>query len=113
MTGWKSVLMKNIARTFCLCSHQVLCTSNSAREIVVAQKVCPPEKINFLPNGVDTDLFCKATDEEIHTDRAAVGVRGKTVYIFVGNLHDQKGVDTLLRAWSRFERETAMDRERK
>jgi len=83
---------------------------NSKISTELSRAGCPPGKITFLPNGVDTGLFCEATDEEVHRERAAIGVRGKTVYLFVGNLHDQKGVDTLLRAWSRFERDTAMGR---
>jgi glycosyltransferase involved in cell wall biosynthesis len=58
------------------------------------------ERIVEIPNGVDTGRFTPASAEERARLRRELQLpqEGQLV-IYVGRLHYQKGVDTLLRAW--------------
>ncbi len=65
----------------------------------------PEERITFLPNGVDTNRFSPAGREEKDRIMKALSIFGRTIYLFVGNFHSQKGIDTLIKAWSLFQSE--------
>ena len=64
---------------------------------------CPEEKIYFLPNGVDTSRFSPAEPAEKERILQRLSIFDRTVYLFVGNLHSQKGIDVLIEAWRIFQ----------
>ncbi|MDI6809240.1 MAG: glycosyltransferase family 4 protein [Candidatus Eisenbacteria bacterium] len=58
------------------------------------------EKILRIPNGVDTEYFRPAEEDEKKDARRSLGIKdGMKVVLFAGRLTRQKGVDVLLRAW--------------
>jgi glycosyltransferase involved in cell wall biosynthesis len=71
---------------------------------------CPPGKIAFIPNGVDTARFTTTDDKEKQHGLFNMGLVDRVIYIFVGNFHDQKGIDTLIRAWRIFQKRVGGDR---
>ncbi|MBU8920361.1 MAG: glycosyltransferase family 4 protein [Bacteroidales bacterium] len=60
---------------------------------------CPAEKISPIPNGVDTEQFSPLDPDERYRGLSNMGILGRTIFLFVGNFHDQKGIDTLIRGW--------------
>jgi glycosyltransferase involved in cell wall biosynthesis len=58
------------------------------------------EKIAYIPNGVDTDLFYPPSAEEKRELRTALRLpQDKMLFIFTGKLTQRKGLDILLAAW--------------
>jgi glycosyltransferase involved in cell wall biosynthesis len=73
----------------------ILVSSIAGVSFLEAQGV-PRDRIESLPDGVDPDRFPSARgDDEL---RAALGVAGKRVVVFLGVLTKYQGVDTLLDA---------------
>ncbi len=68
----------------------------------LASAGCPEEKIAFIPNGVDTEKFAPLSGEERYRRLMKMGMLGRTIYLFVGNFHGQKGIDTLIKGWRSF-----------
>ena len=50
-TGFRRQLLRWTERTACTLSHQVICISDSLREVVIAERLCPAEKIKVLHHG--------------------------------------------------------------
>jgi glycosyltransferase involved in cell wall biosynthesis len=62
----------------------------------------PPEKIELLPNGVDTDHFRPPSDEERAHARSALGLAPQdTVVAYLGRFARYKGAATLIGAWEK------------
>lgn len=59
-------------------------------------------KLNYVPNGVDTNLFRPLSDSARRRQCEELGLDGSFVYCsFVGRLCYRKGVDILIKAWKR------------
>ena len=103
----KQWIMRWTEKISCRFAHQVLCVSRSVRDVAVAERICPPEKIRVLLsgsiNGVDASgrynpqsLGNGARQQvlEIH------GIpRDALVVGFVGRVVRDKGVVELVEAW--------------
>ncbi|MEM3434261.1 MAG: glycosyltransferase family 4 protein [Candidatus Methanomethyliaceae archaeon] len=62
----------------------------------------PPDKIVYLPNGVDYARFGEIDQQQLLTLRSSLGLQGKRVIIFVGTLTAHAhAVDLLLQAFQR------------
>ncbi|PYY54563.1 hypothetical protein DEJ17_14280 [Curtobacterium sp. MCSS17_011] len=62
----------------------------------------PPERVDVVPNGVDTAAFPAATATSTHRARAALGLdQDRPVVLYYGRLTRSKGVLALLEAWGR------------
>lgn len=73
-----------------------------SREIMqeLQQLDFPPEKILYIPNGVDTATFRPADGDEKIALRRKLGLpMDKTIFLYTGKLTTRKGIDTLLKAW--------------
>ena len=105
-SGLKRLLLKTTERIASACAHQVVCVSDSMRQVYVAQKLAPAWKC-MLPgpgssNGIDVSRFEK-TDERLN---AARDIRRKLqipidapVIGFVGRLTRDKGIVELADAF--------------
>lgn len=105
-SGLKRLLLKTTERIASACAHQVVCVSDSMRQVYVAQKLAPAWKC-MLPgrgssNGIDVSRFEK-TDERFQTAR---DIRRKLgipldapVVGFVGRLTRDKGIVDLTEAF--------------
>jgi glycosyltransferase involved in cell wall biosynthesis len=106
-TGLKRRLLQWTETISCRLAHQVLCVSNSVREVAIAEGLCPAHKIKVLLggsiNGVDADgqfnpaRLPAATRTEI---RNRYGIPpDATVAGFVGRIVRDKGMAELAWAW--------------
>lgn len=63
----------------------------------------PPDRVDVVPNGVDTAAFPAATPGSTRRARAALGLdQDRPVVLYYGRLTRSKGVLALLEAWGRF-----------
>jgi glycosyltransferase involved in cell wall biosynthesis len=105
-SGLKRLLLKTTERIASACAHQVVCVSESMRQVYVEQKLAPAWKC-MIPgpgssNGIDVSRFAK-TDDRL---QAARGIRRKLdipldapVVGFVGRLTKDKGIVELAEAF--------------
>ena len=66
----------------------------------------PEDRCFNLVNVVDTDLVAEqmeATQDQVPALRKQLGLEGQQVILFVGSLIETKGIETLLRAFSRLD----------
>ncbi len=107
--GFRRLILRLSERTACLLASRVLCVSHSIREIAVAERLCPPEKIKVLlhgsGNGVDavSRFNPSYADEELRRQvRAQAGIPADALVIgFVGRIVRDKGIAELAEAWLR------------
>ena len=77
-------------------STVVTAVTEGIRESLLKSKGLPPEKVLFLPNGVDTKLFYPtAPDENL---RKTLGLTGKKVILYAGNHGYAGAVEQILYA---------------
>ena len=63
----------------------------------LARRMPDPQRLHFIPNGVDTDRFHPATGEERRAARQRFGVgERRPVALFVGRFVEKKRLDVLL-----------------
>ncbi|MBN1163590.1 MAG: glycosyltransferase, partial [Candidatus Krumholzibacteriota bacterium] len=70
---------------------------------------CPAETIVFLPNGVDTEFYAPLPGDKKSYALVRMGIQDRVICLFVGNFHNQKGIDILLRAWRLFKDQSSAD----
>jgi glycosyltransferase involved in cell wall biosynthesis len=111
-TGYRQFLLTWSERVACKLAHQVFSVSHSIREIIVANGICPAEKVKVLVNGsvngVDADgrfnpdhsKRQRATARQMYNIPAEANVVG-----FIGRRVRDKGIVELTAAWRRL-RET-------
>ena len=88
-------------------AHQVLCVSPSVRDVVVADRICPPAKIKVLCSGSIAGVDAAARFDPARFDtrarreaRERLGVSPAAVTLgFVGRLVRDKGILELSEAW--------------
>ncbi len=114
-TGMKRRLLRWSERTSCRLAHQVLCISDSLREVAIAEGLCPANKIKVLNHGnIDgVEAEAKFNPARLSADRAReVRVRYQIpqdalVAGFVGRIVRDKGLIELVRAWQNLREEFA------
>jgi glycosyltransferase involved in cell wall biosynthesis len=80
-------------------AHRIICISPPLRESAVRAGL-PPDRVVFVPQGVDTSRFRPPLPEERASLRAAVGLDPHDpVVVSVGAIIARKGIDLLLEAW--------------
>lgn len=75
-----------------------LLVNSPAYRDYLLDKGIPPEKINFIPNGVDPDMFDAPKPSTI---RAEYGLEGKFVALYAGALGLANDISTILQAADR------------
>ncbi len=106
-SGWQRAMFRLTERTSCALATQVLCVSNSLREVALAERLCRPDKIVVLANGSGQGVDAAGVFDparlpagERARRRAQYGVPEDAVVIgFLGRLVIDKGLVELVRAW--------------
>ncbi|MDR7420283.1 MAG: glycosyltransferase family 4 protein [Armatimonadota bacterium] len=80
-------------------AHRIICISPPLRESAVRAGL-PPDRVVFVPQGVDTDRFRPPRPDERASIRAGMGFDPHDpVVVSVGAIIARKGIDVLLEAW--------------
>ncbi len=106
-SGPRRTLLKWTERIACALANRVLCVSHSVREVAIAERLCPPQKIHVLlggsGNGVDaTGRFDPRNVGESARakTRLQYGIPDDALVVgFVGRLVRDKGIVELAEAW--------------
>lgn len=85
--AWKSIFLAWERRTYKL-ADQIIVISRSTQKALTENYGIPPEKIEYIPNGVDLRQFYPLQKVE----KIPHGI------LFVGRLEKRKGIDFLLKA---------------
>jgi len=99
-TGLRRRILRWTERTACRLAHQVICISKSLREVLIAEGLCPPEKIKVLAHGsidgVEADRKfnpARISAESARLVRARYQIpQGALVMGFVGRVVRDKGL---------------------
>ena len=104
-SGIQRWLLKNLDRLVAKLNTSVLVDSPSQRDFLIEQGVISPAKSQVLGSGsiagVDTERFRPNPEVRVVT-RAELGIEDPNapIILFVGRLNHDKGIDTLLQAFS-------------
>ena len=104
-SGILRLALKNLDRLVAQLNTSVLVDSHSQRDFLLAQRVINPTKSQVLDSGsisgVDTERF-RPNPESRVTTRAELGISDPDalIILFLGRLNHDKGIDTLLQAFS-------------
>lgn len=106
-TGLKRGILRGTEWTACRLAHQVICVSESVREVMIAKGLCPAGKIKVLGQGSIDGVEADRTFNPARVlPEAGQGVRaryripeGVPVVGFVGRVVRDKGVSELAQAW--------------
>lgn len=83
------------------CSHSILSQNSEDIQTAIREKISPPEKIQYLGNGIDVQRFDQASLDEglLEATRHELGLsRENQVVGFVGRLVREKGILELFTA---------------
>jgi glycosyltransferase involved in cell wall biosynthesis len=106
-SGAKRWLLEFVEKVTYSCATKVYTNSHSLRKYILSQKLCKPEKLQVIgegsSNGIDVQFY--NINEEILT--AAEPIRAELnisaddfVFVFVGRLVKDKGIDELVQAFT-------------
>ncbi len=103
-------LLSFVTMWACRLANVVLCVSTSNRDFLVANRICPAEKISILCNGSSHGVDARARFNRTNANparlaalRAKYGVKDNdVVYGFTGRIVKDKGIEDLFAAWKRF-----------
>lgn len=105
--GLKRTLLKAIEKLTYRFATKVYPNSFELQKIILAENFCPPEKLKVIgigsSNGIDTAYFNRAQiSEEVQQNlKTDLGITEKDfVYIFVGRLVKDKGINELVSAFA-------------
>lgn len=77
----------------------VIAVSSAVERALLEQKIFPPEKIRYIPNGIDVDRFERCAREFDHERfRRLSGIKGQYLVGIVGELREHKGQEDFIRA---------------
>jgi len=105
--GLRRLILTATERVACALASQVLCVSESVREVAVANAICSPRRIKVLgsgsANGVDAQSRFnpnRISSQERERTREKLGIPPDAVVAgFVGRLVGEKGLRELVSAW--------------
>jgi glycosyltransferase involved in cell wall biosynthesis len=108
-TGNKRKLLNFIEKVTYSCATKIYPNSFGLNEIIINEKFCNPDKLKVLgngsTNGIDTSFFNaeKFSQEEITSLKEQLKIQEDDfVFIFVGRLVGDKGINELIEAFGRF-----------
>lgn len=73
--------------------YKVVCVSRSIRDWCVQQEKISPERLVVIPNGIDCESIKIRAMEAVNHSAFQPN---KKLLLFVGRLHEQKGIDVLI-----------------
>lgn len=103
-------LLMFMERLSCSCATEVICVSKGVRDTLVKDKICNDRKAIVVGNGsasgVDLSYFSPNVVQEDISIRNELGIFEKSfVFIFVGRIVADKGINELVSAFSKLSKE--------
>lgn len=103
-------LLMFMERISCSCATEVICVSKGVRDTLVKDKICKDGKAIVVGNGsasgIDLSYFSPNVVQEDVSIRNELGISEKSfVFIFVGRIVADKGINELISAFSKLSRE--------
>lgn len=100
--GFMRKLLIFMEKLSCSCATRVLCVSFGVQDTLVIDKICSINKAKVVgygsASGVDIDYFSKKSDIDI---RVKLNIcKDDFVFIYVGRIVADKGINELIRAFS-------------
>lgn len=111
VTGFKKRLLKFMDKLAIKSAHQVVCISDSVRQLGLDENMFPIEKTVIFGKGSSNGVDLKMFDPDFYSVEAKDslkrkwGLSNKFVYGFVGRIVDRKGVNELYSAFLRVKNE--------
>ncbi len=110
-TGFKRKLLNLVERLTYACATKVYPNSQGLYEFILKEKFTSPNKLKVIANGssngIDTAYFSISAIEEQSAEQLKKDLRvtsGDFVFIFVGRLVGDKGINELITAFSKISR---------
>lgn len=108
-SGPKKALLVLTERLTCALAHEVYPVSHSLREVALAHRLAPPDKLRVLAGGSGQGVDAahrfdpaRVSEDTRRAAREAMGAEpGAVVFGFVGRILREKGIHELAAAWSR------------
>lgn len=107
-TGIKRILLNFVEKITYSCATKIYPNSFGLNEIIIKQKFCNPDKLKVLgngsTNGIDTSFFNAEKYSQIENDALKKTLEilpNDFVFIFVGRLVSDKGINELTEAFKK------------
>lgn len=107
ISGFKRKVLKMVERLTYFCSSKVYPNSHALKELILIQNLSREDKLKVLGNGSSNGIDTSYFDPEIFSVkekeglRKTLGIRMKDfVYIFVGRVVTDKGINELVEAFN-------------
>jgi glycosyltransferase involved in cell wall biosynthesis len=97
---WRHLFV-SMARIAARCADIILCQSQANLQMAIEEGICPPDKIEYLGNGIDVRRFDRSTlnPEALALKRRELALPDRAPVVgFVGRLVAEKGIPELLQA---------------
>lgn len=109
-SGFRRKVLHFVEKITYGCATKVYPNSNGLKEIIIAEKFCSLSKLTVLANGssngINTAHFSTSAlaPSQVDALRSTLGLKASDfVFIFVGRLVADKGINELIAAFSKFE----------
>ena len=111
-SGLKKKLLMSMEKLSCSCATHVICVSDGVKETLVANGLCTPKKSLVIGygscNGIDTSQFdaLAYSQDERQALRTKFGIADdEFIFIYMGRIVKDKGINELVEAFSRYRKE--------
>lgn len=112
--GWRKLMLQIVERCTSMLAHQVYPNSHKLAEYMVKNHLCSAKKIKVLghgsSNGIEVDYFTATTELSniAKQTRRQLGFdEGDFVFLYVGRLVGDKGINELVKAFVNLHKEFA------
>lgn len=114
VVGLKRKLLNAVEKLTYSCATHIYPNSYGLQEIIIQEQICNPSKLKVLgngsSNGINTTYFSpdNFTDQQNQIVKTNLGIKPENfVFIFVGRLVGDKGINELIQAFKKISSETA------
>ena len=110
--GIKRILLNFIEKTTCFCATHVLPNSFSLCNIIISQKLCKESKLYVIKNGSSNGINLDYFNPEIFNKLLIENIKNEYklnnnfIFIFVGRIVKDKGINELIKAFSILSKDT-------